>query len=137
MSARPGTPQSIIGPTVALGAAGGVNVALGPSAQVLQAVSIVYTASGTAGNRAVVIRALNAAGSILWSAAFATAVTATQVSRLQAGAGVPATSVTTPLQQTYPLPDQLSLEAGSSIQVLDAANVDTADTVQVNVLVTF
>ena len=136
MSNRSGNPHVLINATVALGASTGVNFALDSSAQNLLAVSIVYTASATAGSRLVVVRLLDAAGHILWSAAFGTAVTTGQVPRLMMGAGSPTSSVTTPLQQTFPLPVEFSLPASSSLQVLDSANIDTTDTVQVNVVVT-
>lgn len=135
MSSRSGNPKVFSNATVALGAAAGVNFALDSSAQILVAVSIVYTASGTAGSRLVTVRVLDSASRVLWSAAFGTAVTTGQVPRLMMGAGSPTSSVTTPLQQTFPLPVEFSLPASASLQVLDAANIDTADTVQVNVTV--
>jgi hypothetical protein len=134
MSTRSGNPKSQINAAVALGASTGVNIALDQSAQNLIAVSIVYTASGTAGSRVPTVRVLNAAGNVLWSAVFATAVTVSQVPRLMLGSGTPSTSVTTPLQQTFPIPVEMALEPNSSLQILDAANIDTTDTVAVNIL---
>lgn len=136
MSDQPGNPRVLVNATVALGAAGGVNIPLESSVQVLTAVSIVYTATGGAGSRLVTVRVLDSASRVFWSAVFATAVTAGQVPRLMMGAGIAAGNVTTPLQQTYPIPDNFSLPAGATLQILDAANIDTADTVQVNVVVT-
>jgi hypothetical protein len=134
MSTRSGNPKSQINTAVALGVAAGINIALDQSAQNLIAVSIVYTASATAGSRVPTVRILNAAGNVLWSAVFATAVTTGQVPRLMLGSGTPSTSVTTPLQQTFPIPVEMALEASSSLQILDAANIDVADTVAVNIL---
>jgi hypothetical protein len=136
MSVRSGNPKSIIEASVALGASTGVNFALDSSSQNLLAVAIVYTASATVGNRTPTIRVLDANSKIIWSAAFGTAVTASQVPRLMMGAGSPTSSTTTPLQQTFPLPVEFSLPPSSSLQVLDAANIDTTDTVQVNIVVT-
>ena len=136
MSVRSGNPHVFINATVALGAAAGVNFPLDSSSQNLLTVSIVYTASATVGNRVVTVRVLDAKSNVLWSAAFGTAVTAGQTPRLMMGAGSPTSSVTTPLQQTFPLPVEFSLPASSSLQVLDSANIDTTDTVQVNVVVT-
>lgn len=139
MSQRPGTPNDTTFSAVALGAAAGQNYAVNsPSGSaILSTVAVVYVASATVGNRIPVLRVLNPEGLILWSAVFGTAVTAGQTTRLLAGAGTPAVVNSTPLQQTFPLPVELGLETGCTIQVLDAANIDTADTVQVNMLVSY
>ena len=134
MSTRPGNPKVSINAATALGVAAGLNFPLDQSAQILLAVSVVYVATAGAGNRVPTIRVLDSAGNIIWSAVFATAVTAAQTSRLMAGAGAPQTAVTTPLQQTYPLPMEFSLPPNASLQVLDAANIAVADTVAVNIL---
>jgi hypothetical protein len=134
MSTRSGNPKSQINTAVALGVAAGINIPLDQSCQNLIAVAIVYTASATVGNRVPTVRVLNAAGNVLWSAVFATAVTASQVPRLMLGSGTPATTVTTPLQQTFPIPVEMSLEPNSSLQISDSANIDVADTVAVNIL---
>lgn len=135
MSNRPGNPRVLVNATVALGAAAGQNFALESSNQDLISIAIVYTASASAGTRIPTVRVLDPSSRVLWSAVFATAVTATQVPRLLMGAGSPPVATTNPLQQTFPLPEFLSLPPSCSIQVLDAANIDVADTVQVNIVV--
>lgn len=136
MSTQPGNPDDLSYPAVALGAAAGQNFALNPSAQILVSVVIVYVATATAGNRVPVLRILSSEGNIIWSVVFGTAVTANQTSRLLAGAGVQPVANTTPLQQIVPLPTQFTIEASCTIQILDAANIDVLDTVQVNLLLT-
>lgn len=137
MTTRPGNPTVGIAAAAALAVAGGRNIVLQNSAQVITAISVVWVATATVGNRVPVIRILDPSGNILWSAAFATAVTAGQTSRLMAGGGIPATNVASPIQQTFPLPYEMAVPAASSIQVLDAANIDVADTVAVNTTVSF
>src|SRR5262249_56109367 len=65
---------------------------------------IVFTASGTVGSRVPTFRLLDSDANVLWQAAAGVNVTASQTVRFPLGAGLPAQSLTTPLQQTIGLP---------------------------------
>jgi hypothetical protein len=125
-------------PSAALGSAAGRTIALNnQSLALVDAVSILYTASATVGNRQVFFQLKDGAGNILWQCAATAAITAGQTPRLVAGAGVTPVSTTSPLMQTMQLPSELAVPPGSTFVVADAANIDTADTVAGNVSLAF
>jgi hypothetical protein len=136
MSVRSGTPQFTVRGAVALGGASGIALSLGNGNvyATLNSLLLTYTATATVGNRIPIVRVQapvavnNPALVVLWQLAFA-AVTAGQVATLQAGSGVPASTVTVPLMQFVTLPFDMPLPINSQIQILDSANIDPADTV--------
>lgn len=130
MSARLGNPTELLVASAALGAAAGRVIALNNAGwQQLLSVSLLYTASGTAGNRQVALDVKDSAGNILFRAASGTALTVTQAARINIGCGLSTASITAPLVQNISLPDGMAIPPNGTLTVVDTANVDTADTV--------
>lgn len=128
MSARPGNPAETIITAITLGGAAGRNFQLNNSSfAIVDAIAVVFLASATVGNRAITFELLDPAGNLLWMCAIGTAITAGQVVRLMAGAGVAPGSVATPLLQYLPLPSELAVPPNSSLQIVDAANISGTD----------
>jgi hypothetical protein len=137
MSSRPGNPNIQLKAATALGVAGGLSVALNNgSAAVLTSFVLSFVASATVGNRNIVVQFKDAAGNILTQTVATTAITAGQTPKLVGMAGIPYVSITTPLQQIVPLPNEVQLPPFATMQILDTANIDTADTVAVVATVT-
>jgi|SRR5215831_686812 len=133
MSARVGNPQQLIIASAALGAAAGRVIALNNQGwALLLSMALLFTASATVGNRVLVLDVKDSAGNILYRGTLGTNVTAGQTPRLIYGAGLATTGVTTPLTQTFALPDGFAVPPLSTVTIFDNANVDVADTVAGN-----
>jgi hypothetical protein len=129
MSSRIGNPVEQVVASGALGAAGGRVIPLNNQGWVLlTSVSLLYSASATAGNRQVALDLKDAAGNILFRGASGTAITTTQVVRINMG-GITSSTVTAPAVQNISTPTGMSLPPLSTLTVVDTANVDTTDTV--------
>jgi hypothetical protein len=130
MSARLGNPQQVTIASAALGVAGGRVIPFNNTGWALLAsIALLYTASATVGNRVLVVDVKDAAGNILYRATLGTAVTAGQTPRLIFGAGLATTGITTPLTQTFALPDGFAVPPAATLTLFDNANIDVADTV--------
>lgn len=133
MSTRPGTPIPLIVAAAALAVAGGRNIPLNNQFAVMPGAFFTYVASATVGNRAVTIRLLDALSNILMQTVATTAITAGQTSRLILMSGQTYLNIASPISQVLPWPFDMPIPLNSSIQVLDATNVDVADTVAANI----
>lgn len=141
MSVRSGSPQFTSVSAAALGGANGRTLSLGNGLTLgtLNTLLITWVATATVGSRIPIVRVqvpggtpLNASAVTLWQVA-AAAITAGQTSILALGAGVPASTVSTPLMQFLTLPFDMPLPLNAQVQIFDAANggagIDNSDTV--------
>ena len=136
MSVRSGTPQFVSVAAAATGGASGRTIPLGTGLVLatLNTMLATWVATATVGSRIPIIRVQAPVGPnnptlvTLWQVA-AAAITAGQTSILAVGAGVPASTVSSPLMQFLTLPFDLPLPLNAQVQIFDNANIDAADTV--------
>jgi hypothetical protein len=125
---RPGTVGEAVFSGI-LGVSTGKNIPLlNSSFAVIPAISFLYTATSTVGNRQIIIQILDPSSRILWQCPAQALITASQAPRLFAGAATPLASVTLPLMQTMALPVEMPVPTFSSVQIFDLANQDVNDT---------
>lgn len=96
----------------------------------IAAAHVVLVTTATAGNRVLALRALDAAGNILCHIPISANVAASLTTRITWGAGCP--NFASGNFQVASLPVEFTLPAGASIQILDQANIDVADTIAVS-----
>jgi hypothetical protein len=140
MTAAYGTGFEIIKPTTALGAVSGVNIPLvtPQNAQFCNqlAAYITYVASATVGNRRLSVQIKDAAGNIMLQVANALTLQAASTTWFYTlGPGMPAADLSAALGMALAWPLRFVIQPGSSLQILDLANISTADTVAANITV--
>jgi len=99
----------------------------------LATVHILWVTTATAGTRIPVLRVLDAASNILWEGPITAGPGASvNPARVSFGAGVPL--ITSTPYFVGPLPVRMILPPFASVQILDAAAIDNADTIQPNIV---
>jgi hypothetical protein len=133
MTVRPGYTQEVIFAATATGGATGVGIPLLNQMAVVVGAFITYVASGTAGSRIVEVRLLDPAGNIMMSTIATTAITVSQTATLVLMSGQTYLNISSPIRQVLPWPAEMPALPGSSIRVLDTANISATDTVAANI----
>lgn len=127
MSGRLGNPFSQVAGAAAVTANGRVMTFTG--AVGLATILAVWTASATVGNRTVQVQIKDGSGNILQRLPAFIAITAGQtVNIIGVNAATFQSFTGPPLAQTIPLAADMPLPSGSSITVVDTANIDPTDT---------
>lgn len=166
MSTRIGNPQQVNFPATVLGSAAGATIPIQNSGwALLVSVLAIYTATGTTGNRQIVIDFEDAADNVIWRAKAPSLVLPGQTVTLAMASRVQGDSVELrtlqqitasglgvldeldairsdvdvnplPMLLTVALPEGFSIPVNAVIEISDANTVDVADTVSATIIFT-
>jgi hypothetical protein len=129
MSVRSGAPFELTAAAAATGASHHGILTNGGGWTTLIGLMAIWVASATVGNRILSLRIKDSAGNIMWQSLQGTAVTAGQTVNIVSGGGAAPAAVTgPPITQTISLPVDFPIPPSGTIEIVDGAAIDAADT---------